>query len=58
MKFNIEYVIGHSEYGKFRKTKLWKETNPGYFTGKEDPGTIFLQKVRNNIKDLKLKYEP
>jgi N-acetyl-anhydromuramyl-L-alanine amidase AmpD len=58
MKFNIEYVIGHSEYGKFRKTKLWKETNPGYFTGKEDPGAIFLQKVRSNIKDLKLKYEP
>ena len=58
MKFNIEYVIGHSEYGKFRKTKLWKETNPAYFTGKEDPGAIFLQKVRSNIKDLKLKYEP
>ncbi|MFB9079411.1 N-acetylmuramoyl-L-alanine amidase [Flavobacterium procerum] len=57
-KFNIEYVIGHNEYGKFRKTKLWKETNPAYFTGKEDPGIIFLQKVRNNIKDLNLKYEP
>jgi N-acetylmuramoyl-L-alanine amidase len=57
-KFNIEYVIGHSEYVKFRKTKLWKETNPNYFTGKEDPGNVFLQKVRNNIEDLKLKYEP
>jgi hypothetical protein len=57
-KYPIEYVIGHSEYGKFRKSKLWKETNPKYFTGKVDPGVKFMQSVRELIKDLKLKYEP
>lgn len=57
-KYNIEYVIGHSEYGYFRKSKLWKETNPDYFTGKEDPGKDFLIKVRSLIKDLHLKSKP
>lgn len=57
-KYPIEYVIGHSEYGKFRKSKLWKETSATYFTGKEDPGVAFMQKVRILIKDLNLKYEP
>lgn len=56
--YPIEYVIGHSEYGIFRKSKLWKETSATYFTGKEDPGVAFMQKVRNLIKDLNLKYEP
>lgn len=57
-RYPIEYVIGHSEYGKFRKSKLWRETNPNYFTGKEDPGQLFMKKVRELISDLKLKFEP
>ena len=57
-KFAIEFLIGHSEYGKFRGTPLWKETNPNYFTGKEDPGVLFMQKVREWVADLKLKYTP
>ena len=57
-RYGIEYVIGHCEYGKFRKSALWKETNPNYFTGKEDPGMEFLVKVRALIKDLNLKKEP
>jgi len=57
-KYPVEFVIGHSEYGKFRGSSWWKETNTSYFTGKEDPGVLFLQKVRNKIKDLKLKSEP
>jgi len=56
--YNIEYLIGHSEYGKFRNTSIWKETNPSYFTGKDDPGKMFMQKVRELVKDLKLKYQP
>lgn len=56
-EYNIEYVIGHSEYGKFRKTKLWKELDPKYFTGKEDPGENFMIKVRELISDLNLKKE-
>jgi N-acetyl-anhydromuramyl-L-alanine amidase AmpD len=54
-KYPIEYLIGHSEYGKFRKTPLWKETDPNYFTGKTDPGESFLIQVRKGIKNLKLK---
>lgn len=57
-KYAIEYVIGHSEYGVFRNSELWKETNPKYYTGKEDPGKEFMQKVRVLIKDLNLKSKP
>lgn len=57
-KHKIEYVIGHSEYTKFRKTELWKETNPNYITYKEDPGANFLIEVRKLITDLNLKSKP
>jgi N-acetylmuramoyl-L-alanine amidase len=57
-KYPIEFVIGHSEYGKFRGSSWWKETNSAYFTGKEDPGALFLQKVRAKISHLKLKSAP
>lgn len=57
-KYSIEYLIGHSEYAAFRKTAFWKETNPGYFTAKEDPGEIVMKNIRALIKDLKLKYQP
>lgn len=57
-KYKIEYLIGHHEYGNFRKSELWKETNPKYFTGKEDPGKDFMAKVRNAVKDLNLKSQP
>jgi N-acetyl-anhydromuramyl-L-alanine amidase AmpD len=57
-KHKIEYVIGHSEYIKFRKTALWKETNPNYITYKEDPGNQFLIDVRKLITDLNLKSKP
>ncbi|WP_113639144.1 peptidoglycan recognition protein family protein [Nubsella zeaxanthinifaciens] len=54
-KYNIEYLIGHYEYAKFKNTPLWKETNPNYLTGKNDPGADFMLNIRNNMKDLKLK---
>jgi len=57
-KYPIEFLIGHHEYGKFRGSNWWKESNSSYFTGKEDPGSEFMQKVRDKIKDLKLKSEP
>lgn len=57
-KYNIEYLIGHYEYTKFKDTLLWKETNPKYQTGKSDPGADFMLKVRNNLKDLPLKATP
>ena len=57
-KHRIEYVIGHSEYTKFRKSSLWKETNSSYITYKEDPGDKFLVEVRKLIKDLNVKDRP
>lgn len=57
-KYNIEYLIGHSEYGVFRDSKLWKETDPNYFTIKDDPGKDFMKKVRLLITDLHLKDKP
>ena len=57
-KYNIEYLIGHYEYTKFKNTPLWKETNPKYQTGKSDPGADFMLKVRNSVKDLNLKGVP
>jgi N-acetyl-anhydromuramyl-L-alanine amidase AmpD len=57
-KYAIEYVIGHSEYGVFRNSEWWKETNAKYYTEKEDPGNEFMQKVRTLIKDLNLKSKP
>lgn len=56
-EYDIEYVIGHSEYGKFRNTKLWKELDSKYFTGKEDPGNDFMVKLGELISDLNLKKE-
>lgn len=57
-KYPIEYLIGHSEYGVFRNSKLWKESDPKYFTGKADPGDDFMKKVRTKLMDLKLKSQP
>ncbi len=57
-KYSIEYLIGHSEYGVFRNSKLWKESDPKYFTGKADPGDDFMKKVRAKVTDLKLKSQP
>lgn len=57
-KYKIEYLIGHSEYGVFRNSGLWKETDPNYFTAKEDPGKDFMDKVRLLVSDLHLKAKP
>ncbi len=57
-KFPIKYVIGHSEYGAFKKTNMWKEKDPNYFTHKQDPGEAFLKQIREMNADLKLKSAP
>lgn len=53
-KYPIQQVIGHHEYLKFRHTVWWKETDPNYFTQKNDPGKKFMRKLRRNLKDLQL----
>lgn len=57
-KYPIRYLIGHSEYTRFRQSSLWKETNPNYITYKSDPGEDFMKKVRTRVQDLNLKSAP
>jgi len=57
-KYAIEYVIGHHEYQRFKKTAWWKETDPNYITGKDDPGDQFMIDLRGRLDDLKLKRLP
>ena len=42
----IEYVIGHNEYLKFKNTPLWLEKDQSYQTDKTDPGPHFVNKVK------------
>jgi len=57
-KYPIDYVIGHHEYQLFQDTDLWKEEDPDYRTQKTDPGDTFMNKLRQNLKDLDLKPIP
>jgi N-acetylmuramoyl-L-alanine amidase len=59
MKYpEIEYLIGHSEYLRFRNKSIWKETDPNYITYKTDPGDGFLAKVRERLKNYPLRDRP
>jgi hypothetical protein len=57
-KYPISYLIGHHEYYDFRKSDLWKETDPNYITHKIDPGAKFMKKLRKKLSDLELKHHP
>jgi N-acetylmuramoyl-L-alanine amidase len=51
----IEYLIGHHEYRLFEGHPLWLERDPGYRTGKSDPGDAFMNAVRMEVRELNLK---
>jgi hypothetical protein len=57
-KYPIEYVLGHSEYHRFRDTDWWKETDNNYFTEKNDPDIPFMNRLRGQLSDLSLKPLP
>jgi N-acetyl-anhydromuramyl-L-alanine amidase AmpD len=57
-KFDIDYLIGHYEYTLFEDHPLWLERDEGYRTVKTDPGTEFMEKVRESVKDLNFKEVP
>lgn len=50
----IRMLLGHREYGRLRGTPLWEERDPRYFTGKDDPGAEFMERLRREVEDLKL----
>ena len=45
----IRYLIGHSEYGRFRHTPLWEERDSTYITPKSDPGDAFMLELRRSL---------
>ena len=57
-KYPIEYVLGHSEYHRFRDTSWWRETDANYFTEKNDPDIAFMNQLRNKLSKLSLKPLP
>ncbi|MGB3145695.1 MAG: peptidoglycan recognition family protein [Maribacter sp.] len=57
-KYDIDYLIGHYEYTLFENHPLWLEKDDGYRTKKTDPGTDFMRKVREKVKDLDFKEVP
>ncbi|MBL4630350.1 MAG: N-acetylmuramoyl-L-alanine amidase [Paraglaciecola sp.] len=48
-KYNIEHVIGHSEYQLFKNHPLWKEKDENYITHKTDPDIEFMHKLRARL---------
>jgi len=51
-KYDIKYLIGHSEYTNFEDHELWLEVDDGYRTKKSDPGDQFLADIRSATVDL------
>ncbi len=45
----IRYLIGHCEYGRFRRTGLWAERDSTYLTPKTDPGSRFMEALRRAL---------
>ncbi|MDF4203064.1 peptidoglycan recognition family protein [Maribacter sp. SA7] len=57
-KYDIDYLIGHYEYTLFENHPLWLEKDEGYRTVKTDPGSEFMNSVRNAVKNLNFKELP
>ena len=57
-KHDIEYLVGHHEYTQFIDHPLWKESDSGYLTDKEDPGDEFMTRLRSTLADLNIKAPP
>jgi hypothetical protein len=57
-KYDIEYLIGHSEYTRFEGHELWLEKDKEYRTLKTDPGEDFMRKVRRRLKKVNFKPLP
>ncbi|MEX1193221.1 MAG: peptidoglycan recognition family protein [Brumimicrobium sp.] len=57
-RHEIDYVIGHHEYQKFKNSNIWKETDSNYLTDKVDPGIAFMADLRKSLLPLKFKASP
>lgn len=52
----IEYVFGHYQQDTAHETGLYIENVDGYYSGKTDPGPIFMNGLKENLKDTPLKF--
>ncbi len=50
----IEYVFGHYQQDLARKTGLYIENVTGYYSIKNDPGPIFMMKLKMGLQGLPL----
>jgi N-acetyl-anhydromuramyl-L-alanine amidase AmpD len=50
----ITHLLGHHEVEKFRAHAYYLELDPKYRNSKPDPGAEFMQRVREQVTDLKL----
>lgn len=57
-KYDIQYLIGHSEYTNFEGHELWLEKDAGYRTEKSDPGDQFMADLRELTDYLNFKPVP
>jgi N-acetylmuramoyl-L-alanine amidase len=54
----IELLLGHHELPRVAADPLYAERDPGYRTGKADPGDAFMAAVRAGVADLGLRAPP
>lgn len=51
---SIKYLLGHYQQDHGKKVGIWKENIAGYYTGKSDPGPVFMHGLINNTRDTGL----
>ena len=54
----IEYVFGHYQQVAARESGLYIENVQGYYSIKEDPGSIFMQALKDALECDGLKFFP
>lgn len=54
----IEYVFGHYQQVAARESGLYIENVPNYYSIKADPGSIFMQALREELEGDGLKFFP
>ena len=54
----IKYIFGHYQQMVARESGLYIEKVSGYYSLKSDPGKIFMEKLRNNLREERLIFFP
>ena len=52
----IDYVWGHYQQNEAKASGLFIEHVPDYYADKIDPGPIFMNKLRNGLQGIGLKF--